>query len=81
MFILLGQMPGVAEQPENAGADVHWHDYRKTARAGRKIGHVTVTAESDAGLRAKAAQLAGHLGVAAEINFENVLLGLNKTRG
>ena len=82
MFNILGQMPEIDEQ---AGAhwqgDLHWHDYRKTARAGRKIGHVTITAESDTGLRAKAAQLASKLGVAAEINLENVLEGLGKARG
>ena len=52
---------------------VHWHDYRKASRAGRKIGHVTVTADTAAGLKAKAAQLAGQLGVAAELNLESVL--------
>ena len=84
MFNLLGQMPEVAEQSADTGSwhgDVHWHDYHKTARAGRKIGHVTVTAHSDAGVRAKAAQLAGELGVAAEIDLENVLEGLQKARG
>lgn len=84
MFNLLGQMPGVADSQQVAGSwqgDLHWHDYHKTARAGRKIGHVTLTAESDSGLRAKAAQLAGELGVAAEINLENILTGLDKVRG
>ena len=76
MFNLLGEMPRCAiQQPvdQTALAGVHWHDYHKTARAGRKIGHVTVTAESQTGLRARAAQLAGELGVAAELNLEAVL--------
>jgi len=84
MFNLLGQFPGVADKSNKAESwqgEVHWHDYHKTARDGRKIGHVTLTAESETGLRAKAVQLAGELGVAAEINLENVLLGLDKVRG
>ena len=77
MFNLLGQMPEVAGSPGATG--VHWHDYHKAARSGRKIGHVTVTAESDAGLRAKAAQLAGDLGMAMEINLETLMENLNQS--
>jgi len=76
MFNLLGEMPSCANQQpvdQATRAAEHWHDYHKTARAGRKIGHVTVTAESQAGLRARAAQLASELGVAAELNLEAVL--------
>jgi 5-(carboxyamino)imidazole ribonucleotide synthase len=75
MFNLLGEMPETAQQSsadQSPIPGVHWHDYHKTARAGRKIGHVTVTAESDAGLKSRAAQLAGELGVAAELNLEAV---------
>ncbi len=76
MFNLLGAMPDYSDQaspglPSIAG--LHWHDYHKTARAGRKIGHVTVTADNKAELRARAAQLAGKLGVAAELNLEAIL--------
>ena len=53
-------------------AGLHWHDYRKTARAGRKIGHVTVTAKNETGLRDRAGQLATRLGVSAELNLEAV---------
>ena len=76
MFNLLGEMPGGASrQPADPAtmASVHWHDYKKTARSNRKIGHVTVTAKSEAGLKARAAQLAGDLGVAAELNLEAVI--------
>lgn len=76
MFNLLGEMPVFAKQ-HTANKPVipglYWHDYRKTPRSGRKIGHVTVTAQSDAGLRAKSAQLASELGVAAELNLESVI--------
>lgn len=78
MFNLLGEMPRCADQQAGDQTDpagVHWHDYHKTARAGRKIGHVTVTAESQAGLRARAAQLASELGVAVELNLETVMQG------
>jgi len=84
MFNLLGQMPVFAEPSDAAGdwqGDLHWHDYHKASRAGRKIGHVTVTAESDAGLRAKAAQLASELGVAAEIDLESVMGSLDRACG
>ncbi len=78
MFNLLGKMPRCADQQAGDQTDpagVHWHDYHKTARAGRKIGHVTVTAESQTGLRARAAQLASELGVAVELNLETVMQG------
>lgn len=78
MFNLLGEMPRCAiQQPVDqiALAAVHWHDYHKIPRAGRKIGHVTVTAQMQTGLRAISAQLASELGVAAELNLEAVLEG------
>jgi len=71
MFNLLGEMPECANR--HSIPEVHWHDYHKTARAGRKIGHVTVTADGEAGLKARSAQLAGELGVAAELNLETVM--------
>ncbi|NOR20393.1 MAG: 5-(carboxyamino)imidazole ribonucleotide synthase [Xanthomonadales bacterium] len=77
MFNLLGEMPEYAKQPidQKLIPGVHWNDYQKTPRNDRKIGHVTVCAESEAGLRAKSAQLAAELGVAAELNLEAVLKG------
>ncbi len=76
MFNLLGAMPGYSTQASlnlHPIAGLHWHDYHKTARAGRKIGHVTVTADNEAELGARAAQLAGKLGVAAELNLQAIL--------
>jgi len=75
MFNLLGEMPEYARQSaeQQSIPGVHWNDYQKSPRDGRKIGHVTVCAESEAGLRAKAAQLAAELGVAAELNLAAVL--------
>ena len=73
MFNLLGEMPGFFNQQtadQQLIPGLHWHDYHKTPRAGRKIGHVTVTAESESGLKARAAQLAAELGLVAEMNLE-----------
>jgi len=81
MFNLLGEMPEHYNQELDGQVsipDVHWHDYHKTARAGRKIGHVTVTSENETGLKAKAAQLAAKLGVSAELNLEAVLQAVTK---
>ena len=71
MFNLLGEMPKVAGDIDSPS--IHWHDYKKAAREGRKIGHVTVTAETAGGLEAKADELADQLGVSAELNLESVL--------
>jgi 5-(carboxyamino)imidazole ribonucleotide synthase len=76
MFNLLGKMPDVALQasPDTAAsASVHWHDYHKTPRENRKIGHVTVTANTAAALQARSAQLASALGVAAELDLGAVM--------
>lgn len=76
MFNLLGAMPACTGQqifdPDTNEA-VHWHDYKKTSRDGRKIGHVTVTTSREAGLHARAALLAAELGVAAELNLDAVM--------
>jgi len=76
MFNLLGKMPDIAAQAPadaNALASIHWHDYHKTPRENRKIGHVTVTAKTAGALRARSAQLASALGVAAELDLEAVM--------
>ena len=76
MFNLLGEIPAAAN-PDSAAAPpltgVQWHDYRKTPRQGRKVGHVTVTASSDVALRARSAELAAELGVAAELDLQAIL--------
>lgn len=76
MFNLLGEMPAYAMQQANTphpSPGVHLHDYHKTPREGRKIGHVTITADDEVALKARAAQLAGNLGVAAELNLEKIM--------
>jgi 5-(carboxyamino)imidazole ribonucleotide synthase len=76
MFNLLGEMPAFARQQSadsHSKLNLHWHDYHKTPREGRKIGHVTLTAGSESELKGMSAQLAGELGVAAELDFEAIM--------
>ena len=56
MFNWIGQMPDRAAAL--AVPDVHWHDYGKTARPGRKVGHATVCAPDAATLRDRVRALA-----------------------
>jgi 5-(carboxyamino)imidazole ribonucleotide synthase len=44
MINLVGELP--AREPLLREAGVHWHDYGKSARPGRKLGHLTVTETS-----------------------------------
>jgi 5-(carboxyamino)imidazole ribonucleotide synthase len=79
MFNLLGAMPacaGLQALDPDGNDSMHWHDYRKTPRKGRKIGHVTVTAGRQAGLQARAAQLATELGTAAELDLDAIMKGV-----
>ena len=56
MFNWIGRMPPLASAMAIPG--LHWHDYGKQARPGRKIGHATLTAPSAADLREQAGRLA-----------------------
>jgi 5-(carboxyamino)imidazole ribonucleotide synthase len=79
MFNLLGAMPacaGLQALDPDGNDSMHWHDYRKTPRKGRKLGHVTVTAGRQAGLQARAAQLATELGTAAELDLDAIMKGV-----
>ncbi len=60
MFNWIGTMPSAADALAIPG--VHWHDYGKQPRPGRKIGHATLTAGTRDELRRAAAQLAGLAG-------------------
>lgn len=60
MFNWIGEMPDAASVMQVPG--VHWHDYGKAPRPGRKIGHATLTADSAEQLNSRAneiAQIAG----------------------
>jgi len=56
MFNWIGELPDRKRVLEIPG--VHWHDYGKSPRPGRKIGHATLTAESREVLQERANQLA-----------------------
>lgn len=60
MFNWLGQLPDAGELL--SFADLHWHDYGKQARAGRKLGHATLTAASEPELRQASTLMAQRLG-------------------
>jgi 5-(carboxyamino)imidazole ribonucleotide synthase len=55
MFNWIGQMPPAEALLAVPG--LHWHDYGKKPRAGRKVGHATLTAKDQAGLRLALEQL------------------------
>ncbi|RAP56275.1 5-(carboxyamino)imidazole ribonucleotide synthase [Oleiagrimonas sp. MCCC 1A03011] len=60
MFNWIGAMPDMATAL--AVDDVHWHDYGKSPRPGRKVGHATVCGPDFATVRARVQALAEALG-------------------
>ena len=74
MFNWIGRMPPQSEAMAVDG--VHWHDYGKQPRPGRKIGHATVTADSPEALRERAERLAAVAGG----QFPNLLEGPARQR-
>ena len=56
MFNWIGEMPDRDHAMEIPG--LHWHDYGKAPRPGRKIGHATLTAASEDELKRNAGRLA-----------------------
>jgi len=56
MFNWIGEMPDKRQIMAIPG--VHWHDYGKAPRPGRKIGHATLTADSKEALEIHAVRLA-----------------------
>jgi 5-(carboxyamino)imidazole ribonucleotide synthase len=60
MFNWIGSLPDARAVLDVSG--VHWHDYGKAPRPGRKLGHATVTADSQAALAERARQVASIVG-------------------
>src|SRR5690606_34373792 len=60
MLNWVGGMPDPAPVLSEPGG--HWHDYGKAARAGRKVGHATLRADSAAALAAALAGVGERLG-------------------
>ena len=60
MFNWIGELPDPA--PVLRAVDAHWHDYGKSARPGRKVGHATVCAADTATLAERLQALGETLG-------------------
>jgi len=65
MLNWIGELPEMRAVLDGPGG--HWHDYGKAARAGRKVGHATVRADSTQALAARLAELGARLGREAHI--------------
>ena len=65
MFNWIGELPDPA--PVLRGVDAHWHDYGKSARAGRKVGHATVRAQDATQLAQRLAAIGRELGREAQV--------------
>ena len=65
MFNWIGELPSAT--PVLATPDAHWHDYGKSARPGRKVGHATVCAADAATLGARVRDIAAALGCEAQV--------------
>ena len=72
MLNWIGELPNAL--PLLSEADAHWHDYGKEPRAGRKVGHATVCANSAQELSARLERIGRALGREAQI--EPVLAAL-----
>jgi 5-(carboxyamino)imidazole ribonucleotide synthase len=65
MLNWIGQLPdakAVLREPR-----AHWHDYGKSSRAGRKVGHATLCADDAAQMRERVARVARALGREAQV--------------
>lgn len=60
MLNWIGEMPDAKAVLDEAGG--HWHDYGKEARAGRKVGHATLRADSPEELAGTLRQVGAALG-------------------
>lgn len=65
MLNWIGEMPDAACVLREAGG--HWHDYGKSPRAGRKVGHATLRAESTAELAASLNRVGNALAREAQV--------------
>jgi 5-(carboxyamino)imidazole ribonucleotide synthase len=74
MFNWIGELPPLASAMEIPG--LHWHDYGKQARPGRKIGHATLTADSIGGLRERSERLATIAGGEFPALLDKLLTGI-----
>jgi len=60
MLNWIGELPSA--RPVLAEPRAHWHDYGKAPRAGRKVGHATLRADTPAEMAARLSRVAQALG-------------------
>lgn len=65
MLNWIGEMPDAQPVLHEAGG--HWHDYGKSPRAGRKVGHATLRADSPQALAESLARVGAALGRQAQV--------------
>ena len=65
MLNWIGELPDPVPVLAEAGA--HWHDYGKSPRAGRKVGHATLCADDPLDLAATLARIGHALGREADV--------------
>jgi len=65
MLNWIGAMPDPSPVLDESGG--HWHDYGKEPRAGRKVGHATVCARTNAELGERLARIGRALGREAQV--------------
>jgi len=75
MLNWIGELPDA--RAALAESNVHWHDYGKSPRAGRKVGHATVCADDAAQMHARLTRVARALG--RETQIAPVLAALTHT--
>ena len=64
MLNFISELPDAL--PVLAEPRAHWHDYGKSPRAGRKVGHATLCANTKAEMRERLARVAQALGREAQ---------------
>ena len=65
MLNWIGEMPDAGAVLAEAGG--HWHDYGKSPRAGRKVGHATLRSDSQAELADALVRVGAALGREAQV--------------
>jgi 5-(carboxyamino)imidazole ribonucleotide synthase len=75
MLNWIGEMPAAAAVLSEPGG--HWHDYGKEPRAGRKVGHATMRADSPAELAATLQRVGDALGRRPQV--EQAIASLRRT--
>lgn len=65
MLNWIGEMPAAAPVLSEAGG--HWHDYGKSSRSGRKVGHATLRADAQPELAAALGRVGAALGRESQV--------------